>query len=334
MLKFIRETFGNGLKISEVESEIENYLDVDTFLEIMEEVAQDGEITGDVYEDFYILDEEEYQESMEGFNSWYSLDIAIKNVKLGMVFIGGYGGDVDEYGGREDIELMDDIKVYKITEEFKEKLEEFNRQKEIRMEELRKKYEKEREEFRIMREEREKELKKEKKEIKKAKKNIEKVLLEQGFEQCKSLKGNLISQYEADVYVLNNKIYDTFEEVVDAFERKYRETLNVAGRDYLMRRVKKKIRYKISNKSELGVVKKYTSKGIVGILELYAHNVNTKKSYNYHNVYMGYRSKEFVGSELGLFELMEKVLEDEERKERERRESFAKVMSEIMSGFR
>src|SRR5699024_3766937 len=330
MIKFLRKEIGKGFRFEQVKEDIDNYIGEDEFLEVLEEVAQDGEIKGDVYEDFIILEENEERDSVEGFDPWFSLEIMIRNDKLNMIFVCEYGGSLDEFGLREyDIELMEDIDVYKITEEIESKLQEYQKQKDKEERIKKEQAKKDAEKFRKNLEEIKKQKNKVKQEKKKVRKELGNTLLEEGFDQCKSLKGNYISQFMINVFILDGKVSTSYNELIDEVEKIKGKTFTDWEKEVLYQRAKKDIRIKVKQDVELDVVKKYTSKEIRDIVRLYVHNINKEKGYKYYGAYNGYLYEEFEGSKLELVNLFQEVIQYLKKREEERIERFKNLMKDI-----
>src|SRR5699024_12525655 len=112
----------------------------------------------------------------------------------------------------KNIEMMEEINVYKNTEEIESKKKEYKKKKDKEERIKKEQAKKEEEKFSKNLEENKKQKNKVKQEKKKVRKELGNTLLEEGFDQCKSLKGNYISQFMINVFILDGKVSTSYNE--------------------------------------------------------------------------------------------------------------------------
>lgn len=334
LVKSIEGKFGNGKQPSHYEEELKDILTVDEIIEVVEEYVTTEELTEENEKDFDVLYENKDTDFVgEGSNvmAWYNINSVLLHEKSGYIFISKYSVNyeyLDEFT-TETGDYDGDIRLYPYTEELQQHLETFNRQKEEILEDKRKENKKYAEEAR----QRSKKLAQERKEtnaeIKQVRDELANIITEQGFKQLRSAKGNLISQYELVYYTYEGEKYGTFGEVLKAIEKDGLEVANIVGRvrDLTERRV----RVSVQQKGRLEVVKKYTSKSILGVVTGYLNILNKKKGYQQQDtMVLKERWEQYKEREI----ILTAYITEQEKIKKAREEASMKAFGELLKMFR
>lgn len=332
LLKQIQRNFGKGSNLLEYKEKIHSDLTLEELAEVVEDTIRDGEMKEEVYEDFEILWEEKMWDGAgEGPHafSWYNLDMVIINRKLGLLFVGQY------FGGEDDTEDIEgDLYVYKVTEELESYLEEYEKEQEEIRKDNKKRAEILREEYKKEKEEEKRKQKAEDEEKKEIRKEFADILTEQGFKQCRSAKGNLISKYELEYFTYDSKNYLDAHDVIKEVEGVQSCPVTPLAAVQVVEKARRQVTVRVLGKAELKMVKAGTTKGIQRYVELYVDIQNERKAHFYLGSYVPQGIlKKYKDSDLGLLDLIHEVSTEEIRLGNERRESFMNFMGQLMKDF-
>lgn len=324
MNTFIRDKLGRGVKlnIEQEETTLEDIEDVlygseseeGSAFEIVHEQVEGDSAGEGPYVMFF-----EYQEAV------------IINREEGCIYLTQYSWNLDEYLERQWDEYEGDIYVYKLTKEIESYIQEYKNAKEKEVARKIEEGRKIRERLNKEREEAEKRKKEERVQNRERYKEVDALLLRQGFEQQKSKKGNLISQYKKLLYQDGFDLYDSRDEFLARVEDKQGKELVRSMEDVILRRLGRVICFKITRKGELGVVKSKTDSVLMKQGEIYTGVVNNKVRGSYSvPYYLKEQVEDYV--EQGVNSFKDIVL-DKSEKDKKQHKKRVEMFEEINKMF-
>lgn len=327
-LSFSKYVESNNIELSRyiIEPDLEFHLE--EILKNLFKEEEEDDVDNPLYEDFNIITEDMSSDSYgEGAHAehFFIKLMLISNEKLGVMFYLNFSGYYDGWGDYDYSEIEGDIFVYDYSFENKNKIEDCRERKREEYLERKKssdKFIKEMKERKSI----------EKKRVSDLRSKIELELLKDGFTQCVSKKGNLISEYEIDFYAYNNVLYSTFEEVsstIDDFDN-----MDAELKLRIFNLCSQSTKVRITGKGVLEPVKKDSVAELYNFSKLYTIIVNLKCDVDYNLAsYMKDEVEKFRYYNKGYLELMNTQIQVKINIQKASDERFRDMMSDIFKMF-